>query len=393
MTPDSSVVSAEAGGQATLPLGLYVHIPWCVRKCPYCDFNSHAVGEPLQEKRYTEALLADLEQEARWVAGREIDTLFIGGGTPSLFSGEAVARLLEGVRGRVSLAANAEVTLEANPGTADAGRFSAYREAGVNRLSLGVQSFHAAHLRRLGRIHGPAQARTAFELARAGGFDNINLDLMFGLPGQTSDQALQDLRHAIELAPEHLSWYQLTIEPNTWFHARPPRLPPDEQIWEMQEQGMALLEEKGYRRYEISAYAREGRRCRHNLNYWRFGDYLGVGAGAHGKLTGENIVRRWKIRHPEAYQLDSGAGARAGERILGREELVLEFMMNALRLVEGVSLEHFERFTRLPAEMLEEPLAEARSRGLMAEDENRLQPTQRGLDFLNELLLIFDHGS
>ena len=366
------------------PLGLYVHIPWCVRKCPYCDFNSHADNAGPEEQAYVEALLADLAREE--AGERVVETLFIGGGTPSLFSGGAIARLLSGIRETLNLAPDAEITLEANPGTVDAAHFEAYREAGVNRLSIGVQSFDEGALQRLGRIHDPQQAVAAFHIARAAGFDNINLDLMFGLPGQDPEAALQDLRQALVLAPEHLSWYQLTLEPNTLFHSQPPQLPGDETLWTMQEQGLALLESAGYKRYEVSAFARQGRTCRHNLNYWRFGDYLGIGAGAHGKVTDKGVSRYWKQRHPARYlESPTVAGSR---RVAGRE-LALEFLMNALRLVDGVEESLFTARTGLPLQALEPALNRLREQELMVPD--RLQATPKGLDFLNDLLLCFDH--
>lgn len=269
----------------TPPLSLYVHIPWCARKCPYCDFNSHAADRAVPERAYVDALLRDLEDELPGVGSRPIATLFIGGGTPSLFSAEAIARLLEGIRARVALAGDAEITLEANPGSADQDRFRGFRQAGVNRLSIGVQSFAPEKLRRLGRIHDREQALKAVAAARAAGFDNINLDLMFGLPEQTVTAALDDLATAIALGPKHLSFYQLTVEPNTRFYKDPPRLPDEDTVEAMQRACQALLARQGYRRYEVSAYAQTDFRCRHNLNYWQFGDYLGIGAGAHGKLT------------------------------------------------------------------------------------------------------------
>jgi len=366
------------------PLGLYVHIPWCVRKCPYCDFNSYAGNAVPEEEAYVEALLADLAREE--AGGRVVETVFIGGGTPSLFSGGTIARLLSGIRETSNLAADAEITLEANPGTVDAAHFEAYREAGVNRLSIGVQSFDAGALQRLGRIHDPQQAVAAFQVARAAGFENINLDLMFGLPGQDPEAALQDLRQALALAPEHLSWYQLTLEPNTLFYSQPPRLPGDEILWTMQEQGLALLESAGYERYEVSAFARQGRTCRHNLNYWCFGDYLGIGAGAHGKVTVEGVSRYWKPRHPRRY-LESPTAA--GRRQVAGQELALEFLMNALRLVDGVEESLFTSRTGLPLQALEPALSRLREQELMMPD--RLQATPKGLDFLDDLLLCFDH--
>ncbi len=268
---------------SALTLSAYVHLPWCVRKCPYCDFNSHKAGPPAQRERYLDALLVDIERDAAGVSGRQVETVFLGGGTPSLFSPLQISALIAHLRATLDLATGAEITMEANPGTLEHGSLAGYRDAGVNRLSLGAQSFDAESLRRLGRIHGPDEIVTAFEEARRAGFDNINLDLMHALPGQTRAAALADLNAALELAPEHISYYQLTLEPNTVFHARPPEdLPDEEQVFDMQEASFERVGEAGFNRYEISAFARDGRECRHNLNYWRFGDYLGFGAGAHG---------------------------------------------------------------------------------------------------------------
>ncbi len=368
-----------------VPLSLYVHLPWCLRKCPYCDFNSHPLRGVLDEKGYMAALLRDLDLELAGIAPRPLESIFIGGGTPSLFSGEAIARLLDGMRQRMVLAPHVEITLEANPGTADADNFRAYRQAGVNRLSLGVQSFSNRMLQRLSRIHDAEQARRAVGRARVAGFDNINLDLMFGLPEQGVDQAMADLEQALALKPEHLSWYQLTLEPNTAFAHQPPPLPDEETLWRMQEEGAALLASAGFRRYEISAWARPGRQCRHNLNYWRFGDYIGIGAGAHGKRSDEGVLRYWKVRQPQRYQQDPRRG---GERKVAGRELALEFLLNALRLVDGVSHEAFHQRTGLPLSQLEPGLSRARELKLMVSD--RLQATPRGLDLLNDLLLCFE---
>jgi putative oxygen-independent coproporphyrinogen III oxidase len=371
------------------PLSLYIHIPWCVRKCPYCDFNSHAAGERLDEDAYVDALLADLAVEAPLALGRPLQSIFIGGGTPSLFSPAAIERLLRGVRETLSWAVDIEITLEANPGAVEASRFAGYRAAGVDRLSLGVQSFDAGMLQALGRIHGPREAVSAVENARAAGFQRINLDLMFGLPGQTPAQAESDLRRAIELETEHLSYYQLTLEPNTPFHRQPPRLPDEERIWEIQQAGHALLAEAGFVQYEVSAFARAGGICRHNLNYWRFGDYLGIGAGAHGKVSdaGGDIRRRWKQRHPQAYLRGP---VLKGERSLSPGDRVIEFMMNALRLNDGVEAVCFEQTTGLSQAVIDTPLRMARVRGLMREDPLRLCATDLGARFLNDLLELFD---
>ncbi|BAO43103.1 radical SAM family heme chaperone HemW [Thiolapillus brandeum] len=372
-----------------VPLSLYVHIPWCLRKCPYCDFNSHALKGDLPEAAYVQALLADVDADARKLSGREVQTVFIGGGTPSLFSGEAIGNLLAGIRSRLSLAEDAEITLEANPGAVDAGHFAAYREAGVNRLSIGVQSFSATKLEALGRVHDPRQAREAFHVARRAGFGNINLDLMFGLPDQCLDEVLEDLSQALALAPEHLSWYQLTLEPNTLFHHQPPAVPGDGVLWEMQQAGQALLAQQGYVQYEVSGYARKGFQCRHNLNYWRFGDYLGAGAGAHGKLTGDGAVRRyWRERQPQAY-MEAGGAVVAAEHELDESDRRLEFMMNALRLKQGVPLSLYGDMTGLSPDGLRAALSRARTRGLLTEAGDRLQATSLGQRFLNDLLVMF----
>ncbi len=380
-----------------IDLALYVHVPWCVRKCPYCDFNSHALRGDIPERDFLAALDADLAADSVWTDGREVSSIFIGGGTPSLLSGPTIAQLLESVRTRVSVAADAEVTLEANPGAVDTEHFRAYRQAGVNRLSIGVQSFAAVQLAALGRIHDPEQGLAAFRTARAAGFDNINLDLMFGLPGQSIAAARDDLEQALALGPEHLSYYQLTLEPNTPFNREPPSaLPDDDALWEIQEAGLALLDAGGYARYEVSAYARGGRRCRHNLNYWRFGDYLGIGPGAHGKLTpADGAVRRtWKCRHPDAYlrARDDGVFI-AGSQVLSEADLRFEFLLNALRLVEGFSPELFECRTGRPFEELEPGLRRARARGWLHTDGGRVRASPTGYAFLNDLLLLLNDGN
>jgi oxygen-independent coproporphyrinogen-3 oxidase len=378
-----------------VPLSLYVHVPWCVRKCPYCDFNSHALREPLDEASYLAALLADLAQETPLAGGRPIATVFIGGGTPSLVSGAFVGRLLEAVDWRLGLVAGAEVTLEANPGTADAGRFRDYRTAGVTRLSIGIQSLDDRHLSALGRIHGRAEALAAVELARAAGFDNLNLDLMHGLPGQTVGQALSDLGAALTLAPEHVSWYQLTVEPNTAFAAAPPPLPDEDRIAEIQDEGLARLADAGFDHYEVSAHARPGERCRHNLNYWQFGDYLGIGAGAHGKLTlaDGRIQRRWKVRRPADYLARADAdGVVAGTAILGPADLPVEFALNALRLADGVPTSLYPARTGLPIGTLAAGRDRALALGLLDPDPERFAPTDLGWRFLNRLIGLFGQG-
>ncbi|MEW8217805.1 MAG: radical SAM family heme chaperone HemW [Candidatus Thiodiazotropha taylori] len=374
------------------PLSLYIHIPWCVRKCPYCDFNSHAVKQGLPEQAYVDALLNDLSLDSKLIDGRQLSSIFIGGGTPSLFSSTAVARLLEGIERRFAFAESMEITLEANPGAVEAGSFAGYRQAGVNRLSLGFQSLQTSMLQALGRIHSPQEARDAFAQARKAGFDNINIDLMFGLPEQTLAMAEVDLAAAIELDSEHLSYYQLTLEPNTPFHHAPPAVPDDEQLWQMQQQGMERLANAGYSHYEVSAYARQGRECRHNINYWRFGDYLGIGAGAHAKLSlADGCVKRfWKQRHPDAYlAADKTSDFIQGERLLAEEDLVVEFMMNALRLLEGVELNLFESHTGVAPEKIETGLQQAVARELLQPVEQRLCPSPLGQRFLNDLISLF----
>ena len=382
-----------SAGLSAPPLGLYVHLPWCLRKCPYCDFNSHALHGALPVEDYLQALLRDLHAQAPGVAERTIETVFIGGGTPSLFPAEAVGRLLEAVAAAPGLARDAEITLEANPGAAEAQRFRGYRAAGVNRLSVGVQSFDDRALTLLGRIHGSAEAVAAARAAREAGFQRVNLDLMYGLPGQSPAAAAADLEQALALGPDHLSHYQLTLEPGTAFHARPPRLPDPDTCAAMLDACQERLAAAGFNRYEISAYARPGSQCRHNLNYWRFGDYLGIGAGAHGKLTDTaacTIRRSARVALPRAYIATAGQpAAEAAGRLLSPADRVLEFMMNALRLPAGVPLELFRQRTGLPAAALEPGLSRGRAAGYLVADAERLAPTAHGLDFLNEVLELF----
>ncbi|MDO7903616.1 radical SAM family heme chaperone HemW [Pseudomonas sp. K1(2024)] len=372
------------------PLSLYIHIPWCVRKCPYCDFNSHQAGPTLPEAQYVDALLADLALEMPAVQGRSISSIFFGGGTPSLFSAAALGRLLRGIEQRIPFAADIEITLEANPGTFEQDKFKAYRQTGINRLSIGVQSFQAQKLEKLGRIHNGDEAVRAAGMARAAGFDNFNLDLMHGLPEQSLDEALGDLRQAIDLGPTHLSWYQLTLEPNTVFWNQPPLLPEDDILWDIQEAGQALMAEQGYRQYEVSAYAQAERAARHNLNYWRFGDFIGIGAGAHGKLSFPDgrILRTWKTRLPKDY-LNPEKPYKAGEKLLPPDELPFEFLMNALRLTEGVEAELFTQRTGLPLAQLAEARRAAEQKGLLRVEPKRLAATPQGQLFLNDLLQYF----
>ncbi len=373
------------------PLSLYVHFPWCVRKCPYCDFNSHAVRGEVPEAQYIDALLADLEADLPRVWGRPVRSIFLGGGTPSLFSPEAIERLLAGVRARVALVPEAEVTLEANPGTVETERFRGYRAAGVTRLSIGIQSFDPEQLQKLERIHGRDEALTAAQAARAAGFDNFNLDLMFGLPQQTFEKALADVRTALALQPAHLSLYQLTLEPNTLFHAHPPELPDDDAIAVMQEALQAELAAADFVQYEVSAYARAGRRCRHNLNYWQFGDYLGIGAGAHAKITNaEGVTRLWKVKQPREYLETAGTPAGiGGEQRPGRDDVAFEFMLNALRLTEGVPAMLFSERTGLDLSSMQKPLTQAMARGLLESGHEHIRPTPLGRRFLNELVALF----
>ena len=375
------------------PLSLYVHLPWCLRKCPYCDFNSHewrAGGEPLPEQRYLDALVADLDAALPLIWGRTVHTIFIGGGTPSLFSPAAIDRLLSDLRARLKLAPDCEISLEANPGTFERDRFRDYRAAGVTRLSVGVQSFNDDHLKALGRVHDRAQAIAAVEEA-ASAFDTFNLDLMYALPGQTIEQLDEDLDQALALAPPHLSVYHLTSEPNTYFAKFPPALPEDDIAYAMLDRLTERTGEQGLQRYEVSAYARDGHRCAHNLNYWQFGDYLGIGAGAHSKLSfAHRVVRQVRFREPALYMTRalSGAAVSQSEEV-AIAELPFEFMLNALRLKEGFSLEQFGERTGLAITSIQRGLAEAEAKGLLARDLRHVWPTERGLDFLSDLQTLF----
>lgn len=380
------------------PLSLYVHMPWCVKKCPYCDFNSHGLrGEPPPYEAYVDALLADLDADLRdfggAVHGRPVHSVFFGGGTPSLFTPELIDRFLNGVRERLPLPAGTEITLETNPGTVEHGRFDGYLAAGVNRLSFGIQSFDDEKLRRLGRIHSASEAEAAVKSAQDAGYTNINLDLMYALPEQSQEGALADVARAVALQPTHISHYQLTLEPNTAFAANPPPLPDDDHAWAMQEACEQQLGAAGYRQYEVSAYARPDRRCAHNLNYWRFGDYLGIGAGAHGKITdvgaGE-ILRRWKTRHPKAYLTAPGGPERiGGSNPVAADELPFEYMLNALRLIDGVPMGDFAERTGLPAGRIADALARGRERGWLTDDAGQLQTTPLGQRFLNDVISGF----
>ena len=367
------------------PIAVYVHLPWCVRKCPYCDFNSHAAPVNIPENTYVQALLADLECDLDLAAGRQVGSVFLGGGTPSLFSPDAIGALISGIDSRLPLAPDAEITMEANPGTVEHGRFPGYRAAGINRVSLGAQSFDAEALKTLGRIHGPGEIGLAVEELAAAGIDNFNLDLMYALPGQSREGALADVEAALALGPAHLSHYQLTLEPGTAFYHRPPVLPDDEPAFDMQQDCQQRLAQAGFGQYEVSAYARPGRQCRHNLNYWRFGDYLGIGAGAHGKATVDGaVIRTEKPRSPREY-LQGGGASGARRRTVPVAELPFEFMLNALRLQEGFEPAGFERATGLPGAAILPRLGGLISRGLMVESDGRYRPTELGFRFLNDL--------
>jgi putative oxygen-independent coproporphyrinogen III oxidase len=405
---NSSPVTRHPSPQfkALPPLSLYIHIPWCVRKCPYCDFNSHEAREPVPEQRYVDALIADLEAALPLVWGRRVYTVFFGGGTPSVFSAGAVEQILDAVRARVPLATDAEITLEANPGTFEAEKFRAFRAAGVNRLSIGIQSFNPRHLKALGRIHDDGEARKAIAIARDH-FDNFNLDLMYGLPGQAVKEALEDVDTALSFSPPHLSCYHLTIEPNTYFHRFPPKLPDDDATVSMQEQIEARLAASGYDHYETSAFAKRASslvtsgsrgdsspqvmRCAHNLNYWTFGDYLGIGAGAHGKLSfPDRILRQARHKQPRQYMETATAGSAVQEQHdVGTGEIGFEFMMNALRLNGGFPLALFEERAGLPLTSVLKPLEAAEAKGLIARDHQRVEPTALGRRYLNDLLQLF----
>lgn len=378
-------------------LSLYIHVPWCVRKCPYCDFNSHESQGNIPETDYITALIEDLKQDLHWVQGREIQSIFIGGGTPSLLSARAYDILFDGLTRNLSFSENIEITLEANPGTFEAEKFNGYRRAGINRLSMGIQSFDPEQLKKLGRIHDKEQALRAIDMARDAGFDNFNLDLMHGLPDQTPEQALLDLDTALAFHPPHLSWYQLTIEPNTDFYKRPPVLPEDDILWDIQEQGQARLAEAGLKQYEISAYARPGRQARHNINYWRFGDYLGIGAGAHGKITiagpeGHRVLRSQKARLPKRY-LDQTRQFLSATDIIASDDIAFECMMNALRLHSGISITDFEQRTGVTLDSLSKPMQKAESLGLIervqVNNQDYIRASERGKQYLNELLSLF----
>ena len=380
------------------PLSLYIHYPWCAQKCPYCDFNSHAVSnssattESQRDTQYIDALLRDLEQELPSIWGRSVQTIFIGGGTPSLMQPEAMQYLLSQLHALLNILPGAEITMEANPGTVDQLKFSEFHAAGINRLSMGIQSFDDRLLQRIGRIHNGEQARQAITRAQAAGFDNINLDLMYALPGQSLQGALNDVQQALQFNTSHLSHYQLTLEPNTLFATRPPPLPDDDLSYDMQLQCQQLLSDAAFAHYEVSAYARPGKQCRHNLNYWQFGDYLGIGAGAHGKISDaaqQTITRRWKIKHPQNYIQAEKSAIIGGQEQLSRQDIGFEFMLNASRLTEGFASELFYQHTGLPITQIQKGLRKAVDLGLIEWHLQHIKPTARGLQYLNELQEIF----
>ena len=375
-----------------IPLSLYIHIPWCVRKCPYCDFNSHNAPQSLPQREYVDALLADLDQDLALARGRTLQSIFFGGGTPSLFAPDQIARILDGVAQRLAFAAGIEITLETNPGTVEHGPFAGYRNAGVNRISFGVQSFDDAALKRIGRIHDAAQAERAVKQAQDADITNLNLDLMYALPQQTLDGALRDVDIALSLQTPHLSHYQLTLEPNTQFAANPPPLPDDDCAWDMQEACQARLAAAGLEQYEVSAYARAGRQCAHNLNYWNFGDYLGIGAGAHAKLSGDDgsVHRRWKLRAPKGYLEYAGTPRGVGgDDVVMKDQLAFEFMLNALRLNAGFAFADFEVRTGLPRSTIAAQLAAAQTRGWLDVEDERIRATELGWRFLNDVIASF----
>jgi len=385
---------AIAVGHGDIPLALYVHLPWCVRKCPYCDFNSHQLKSARPDAGYIDSLLRDFDGELPLIAGRRIDTVFFGGGTPSLFAPEDFERLLKELRLRIAFADDAEITLEANPGTIERGRFAGYRDAGVNRVSLGAQSFAPHALTRLGRIHSAEDTYRAVAELRAASLENFNLDLMYALPEQTLEEALFDVRSACALEPTHISYYQLTLETGTVFHSRPPPLPDDDAAWRIQSEGQSLLAAAGYAQYEVSAYARSGFRCRHNLNYWQFGDYVGIGAGAHGKLTEglpDKILRTAKPKQPRDFQerLRQSAAAIGDRHHVAARDLPFEFMLNALRLNEGFSRQCFEARTGLAADAYEAPMRHSEAKGLVHTTDAGWKPTELGGRFLNDLQEAF----
>lgn len=373
------------------PLSLYVHIPWCVRKCPYCDFNSHEAGKTIPEQDYVGALIEDLKADLAWVQGRKLHSIFFGGGTPSLFSGQAIGDILKAAEKLIGFETDIEITLEANPGTFEQQKFSDFYRAGVNRLSIGIQSFNNQHLQRLGRIHDGDQAIKAIATAQVAGFNNFNIDLMHGLPEQSLEQAQADIQQAIDSGAQHISWYQLTIEPNTAFYSKPPPLPNDDRLADIQQGGMNLLHEHQFGQYEVSAFALHGQTSRHNINYWEFGDYLGIGAGAHGKITlpeQDSVIRTSKTRQPDHYLAREGS-LLVQNSAISRDEMALEFMMNGLRLKDGVAAEYLIPRTGLDKLSVATQVADLQHKGLMEPDSDRYKTTHLGYQFLNTVLQSF----
>jgi oxygen-independent coproporphyrinogen-3 oxidase len=373
------------------PLSLYIHFPWCIQKCPYCDFNSHEQKSPIPEEKYIQTLLNDLEKDLPLIWGRKINTIFMGGGTPSLFSPKSIETLLAGIRARIPVSPSAEITMEANPGTLENERFFGFKEAGINRVSLGIQSFQDRHLKKLGRIHNSSTAIKAIEMVKQAGFNNFNLDLMFALPGQTLEQAVNDIETAIAFSPTHISYYQLTIEPNTAFYKQPPTLPDDDASWDIFETGQKILSQAGFSQYEVSAYSKTNKKCQHNMNYWQFGDYLGIGAGAHAKITDankQNITRYWKYKHPKDYFNGVEKSYISGSREINGNELIFEFLLNALRLTDGFEPTSFLNHTGLTLSDLQKTLQKPISQKLIhwPEIHSRIETTDRGQRFLNNLL-------
>ena len=373
------------------PLSLYIHIPWCVRKCPYCDFNSHQSPINIPEQAYVKALIKDLYHDLPWVQGRKLHSIFFGGGTPSLFSATSIEKILQAVQQRIGFSEDIEITLEANPGSAEQQKFADFRTAGINRLSLGIQSFDKNHLKTLGRIHDGEQARRAVDMAQHGGFKYLNVDLMHGLPNQHADQALNDVEIAISSGITHISWYQLTIEPNTEFFSKPPPLPPDDQLASIQQLGQTTLQQAGFEQYEVSAFAVGDATCKHNINYWQFGDYLGIGAGAHGKITladKNQIIRSSKTRQPKHYLATIDA-AKVANKAIDPSDLPLEFMMNGLRLKSGVPADFFPTRTGLSKDVIKMPITELQAQGLLEKDNSSYRTSELGFRFLNSLLQRF----
>jgi len=375
------------------PLSLYIHFPWCVKKCPYCDFNSHAKDAALPETDYINSLLADLDHELPLIWGRKLHSIFMGGGTPSLFSAEAMEQLMSGLRARLNFKPDTEITMEANPGTFEQHKFKSFNDIGINRLSIGVQSFNNKHLQQLGRIHDAKEAIRAIEVAHKAGFEKINIDLMYGLPSQTLGEAKGDLQMAMAMNPSHISHYQLTIEPNTYFHVHPPFVPDDERIADIEESCREMFAANGYDRYEISAFAKSGQQCQHNMNYWQFGDYIGIGAGAHGKLTDvakQQIERRWKVKNPRDYLAASSTEQQtSGSQLLDQQTSAFEFFLNAFRLIEGFDSNLFALRTGQPISSVDKQLQLAESKGLIEWGLDTIRPTQTGLQFLNNLTELF----